>query len=101
MLLLFLGRASPLRRDLFGLDAGSFQINVFEPLRKAGEIVFRLGVIDKDFLDFSAKHPRDLERQRQRRVVPSRLDRINTLSGNLQLLGKQLLGPPEFGAQVF
>src|SRR6187455_1825666 len=56
-------------------------------------------VAQKDLLDRQAEHVGDTERQRQRRIVLSGLDRIHALPRYLERVGKLLLAPLAFGAQ--
>jgi len=53
----------------------------------------------KNVLNATGKNAGNPERQWQSRIVFSSLDRIDSLSGHLQLFGERRLGPFSFGSQ--
>ena len=55
-------------------------------------------VAQKDLLDRQAENIGYAERERQRRIVLARLDRVYALQRDLQSLGEVLLAPVAFGA---
>ncbi len=67
---------------------------------RLGAVFVGLGVVGKeDGLDRLLEQPRDAERERQAGVVLAVLDRVDGLTGDLQLFGEPRLRPVALGAQ--
>jgi len=70
------------------------RVGVSDPHESLSVVVGR-----EDGLDRPLEEMGELEGQRERRVIPARLDRVHRLAGNAQLAREVLLGPLPLGAE--